>query len=988
VISKSENKLLSSDNRGTSTNVGRKTIESLPTLSRSITDFTKLTPQSNGTSFAGQDNRLNNLSIDGSIFNNNFGLQALPGSQTNSTPISLDAIEEIQINVSPYSLRERDFTGAGINAITRSGTNDFSGSIFFNNRNQSLIGTKADTTKLKINDFNVNQFGFRLGGPIIKNKLFFFVNFEGERRNDPGVTFFANDANGVTDNNETRVSKADLDNLSSFLKDKFNYDAGKYQDYDLQTFSNKALAKIDWNINDKHKLSSRFSYLRSSREVPVSNSGTFARDVRRDDAFAMTFQNSNYLINNDIYSFVTELNSSLSSKISNNLILGYTANRDYREEKSSPFPLVDILQGGRSYITFGSEPFTPNNKLNTDNLQLQDNLSISLRKGHELTLGVNFDQFKFLNVFTPNIHGQYVFNNLNDFYLSANANLAGQLDTVKKARYVLGYSTLPDRGVWNAEFTANQIGGYIQDQWQVTDNFSLIYGVRVDAPFFSSKGLENDSVAKYNFKDSEQGDYKISTSKLPGLQVLINPRAGFNWDVRGNKSLVLRGGTGLFSGRPAFVWISNQLSNNGVQSGEIRIDNSSQYAFNPSVTANIPANVTAPAPSYAVAFTDPNFKYPRLWKGNLAVDAKLVWNIIGTVEFNASRGINDLNYINANLEAPKTTTFSGPDGRPVFPGMQNNGTLLAGTPYNNATRINDRVTSAVVLNNTSGSNAFNITAKLERPNIKGFAAMVAYNFAQAKDFISAGSIAFTSWSTNLTVNGNNRPDLAFSNNDQRHRFIFNVGYRKEFSKVFAFSVNLFGESRSQGRYSFVYSNDFNGDGIAGNDLIYIPTAEQVNFAQYTDNNGTTNTTADDITYTVQQQKDAFEKFVNSDSYLKSHRGQYMERNGGLLNRITRLDFSAMTEFFIKTGVEGGKQTRHTLQFRCDIFNIGNMIRSKWGVGDILNNTAILRYDKLDANGVPLYRMTTVNRSLDYAPTRKSAFISDVWQLQLGVRYYF
>jgi hypothetical protein len=218
--------------------------------------------------------------------------------------------------------------------------------------------------------------------------------------------------------------------------------------------------------------------------------------------------------------------------------------------------------------------------------------------------------------------------------------------------------------------------------------------------------------------------------------------------------------------------------------------------------------------------------------------------------------------------------------------------------------------------------------------------------------------------------------------------IFNVGYRKEFSKVFAFSVNLFGESRSQGRYSFVYSNDFNGDGIAGNDLIYIPTAEQVNFAQYTDNNGTTNTTADDITYTVQQQKDAFEKFVNSDSYLKSHRGQYMERNGGLLNRITRLDFSAMTEFFIKTGVEGGKQTRHTLQFRCDIFNIGNMIRSKWGVGDILNNTAILRYDKLDANGVPLYRMTTVNRSLDYAPTRKSAFISDVWQLQLGVRYYF
>jgi hypothetical protein len=977
IISKSENKLMSSDNKGTSTNIGKRTLESLPTLSRSITDFTKLTPQSNGTSFGGQDNRLNNLSIDGSTFNNNFGLQALPGSQTNSTPISLDAIEEIQVNLSPYNLRERDFTGAGINAVTRSGTNDFSGSAFFNTRNRNFVGKKADTTDVSksISSFDVKQFGFRLGGPIIKNKLFFFVNGEGERRSDPGTTFFARNANNVSENNITSVQQSDLDGLSSYLKDKYNYDPGKYQDYNLNTYSNKLLAKIDWNISDKHKFSVRYSYLRSSRDVPVSNSGSSGG--RRDNLLSMSFQNSNYVINNDINSIVAELNSNFTSKFSNNIIIGYTGNRDYRLIKGTPFPLVDIKdkKNGNNYITFGTELFTPNNRLNSDNLQFQNNSSIELKGGNSLSFGINYERFSFVNTFTPTIYGQYSYNNLSEFYLSSNSYLNNTTDTVKK-NYNLTYSNIDDGKLWSADLKANTAGAYIQNNWSPTEYFNLNYGVRIDVPFFSSKGAQNDSVSKYNFKDGSNDAYKISTSSLPSIKnnVLVNPRIGFNWDVYHNKSFVLRGGTGLFSGRPPFVWIANQFGNNGVQSGSISsiLGNSGNpsstnpiYPFNPDVSANIPKNLTpnTPARSYNIAATDPNFKYPQLWKGNVAIDKKIIWNVIGTFEMNASKGINDVYYINANVGSVKDS-LKGIDNRPKY----------------SINRINSKISDATVLKNKNGSFAYNFTFKLERPIINGLGAMVAYNFAVSKDYISAGSIAFNSWRDNVSVNGNNFVDLAYSNNDQRHRIISNVSYRKEFSKIFAFSVNLFTESRNQGRFSYTYTGDINGDGNStANDLMYIPKEGETQFISIP-------ATPSSPAFSIQQQNDAFEAYIKQDPYLSANRGKYAERNGAILPWVTRFDLSTMVEFFIKTGAE--KNKRHTLQLRADMFNVGNFISSKWGVGDIVNRQQILKYENA-VGGVPKFTMNrNSSGSLDYKTTRKSAFLNDVWQAQFGVRYYF
>jgi Carboxypeptidase regulatory-like domain len=970
-------RLISPDRKGTGTNISRKTLENLPTLSRSITDFTKLTPQSRGTSFAGLDDRFNNLTIDGSIFNNSFGLQSLPGSQTNSTPISLDAIEEIQINLSPYSVKEAGFTGAGINAITKSGTNTFHGSAFYNQRNEAYVGKDAGNTRIQVANFDVKQFGFRFGGAIIKNKLFFFVNAEAERRNDPGVSFVANNGDATADANETRVKATDLDALSSFLQSKFNYNPGAYQGYDLKTYSNKALARIDWNINDVHKFSFRFNYLRSYRDVPVSNSGAF--NGRRDNLFAMTYANSNYVINNDIYSAIAEINSSFSNRMSNNMIFGFTANRDYRSSNSTVFPLVDILEGGRNLITFGYEPFTANNTLNTDTWQWQDNIQL-YRKKHTYSMGVNFEAFKFFNSFTPTIYGRYAFKSLADFYTSANAFIANPNITtnpVQLQQYDLTYSAQAGGALWAATTKAYQVGAYIQDEFTPFKNMNITYGVRMDIPFFGNTALTNDSVSNYAFKDEEGKYLPLNTGKLPGAKPLFNPRLGFNWDVTGKKQTQIRGGVGVFSGRPAFVWISNQMGNTGVQSGSLSSQNTTAFAFNPDPRKWIPGTITSPAPSYNIAVTDKNFKFPQIFRTNLAIDQQLPWGMVASVEFLYTKFINNVAYINANLREA-TSNFIGADTRPRF-----NGYGLTGTAQNNANRINPKITDATVLKNTDGGYSGNFTVKLEKPFRNNFGWMMAYNRGFSKDLISAGSIAFSSWSQNFSVRGNNHPDLSYSNNDQRNRFIANLTYRVEWLKRLGTTFSLFYESRTQGRYSYVYSGDFNGDQLNGNDLVYIPANKAETFFEtFTDNNGTA-TTSDDITFTPEQQQEAYWNYIQQDEYLSKRLGQYAERNGAILPMVTRMDLSITQDI----SQNFGKQ-KHSLQLRMDIFNIGNLLNQKNGVGDVVNNNALLAARGLNAQGYPIFRMNTVNRSLNYATTRKSTNLGDVWQMQLGVRYTF
>jgi hypothetical protein len=974
--------LISKDKKGTSSNFNRRLISALPTLGRNFTDITKYTPQGNGTSFAGQDNRFVNLTIDGSIFNNSFGLQALPGSQTNSAPISLDAIEEIQVNISPYNVKEAGFTGGGINAVTRSGTNTLHASGFYNIRNESLVGDKAGyqgKQDVVTTAFDVKQFGASVGGAIIKNKLFFFANYEGERRNDPGTNFIASTGSN-SGANVTRVKSSDLQGLTTFLKDKFGYETGAWDNYSLITKSDKALVKLDWNISDKHKLSVRGNMLKSVRDVPMSNSGGFSG--RNGNLFGLNAQNSNYEINNDIYSLIGQLNSRLSDKVQNEMIFGYTANRDYRGQKSISFPTIDILDAGRNYAAFGSEPFTPNNILSTDTWQFSDNMTIYKGK-HTFSLGMNFESFEFFNQFTPTVNGQYVFNSLADFYTSANAWIANNNMTanpVSLRRYNLSYSNLAGGSLWNAVTKSYNAGFYFQDDVPLNDKLSFTYGARFDVPFFGNTGFTNTEVDGFNFVDETGAPTKLSTSQLPSPKLMVSPRVGFNLDVMGDKKTQVRGGMGLFSGRPAFVWISNQIGNNGVQSGSISTDNTTIYPFSPNVKRNAPtiANPGQPAPSYNIAVTEKSFRFPQVFRTNLAVDQKIFWNIVASAELLFTQSLSNVFYYNANL-TPATSSFSGPDNRPRFNTFNTaTGTILTSTAFNNAVRVNPKITDATVLKSGPFGQSFMTTFKLEKSYSKGFGWMAAYTYGNSQDYISAGSIAASSWTGNRTVRGNNLPDLTFSDNDIRHRIIGNVTYRKELANTMALQFTLGGQSQNQGRYSYTVNGDLNGDGNQSNDLIYIPkNTGEMNFEQYT---------ASGVTYTVAAQKAAFENFITNDPYLKGNRGSYAQRNGASFFMVPRFDFSTVLEIFRNIGKQ-----RHTIQLRADIFNVTNLLNSKLGVGYNVNNSSPISLGSKTFDPVtnqPIYRMAAVNGSLDYKTFRLGTSLFDVWQAQFGVRYSF
>ena len=964
------NEIMSAARTGASTNIKKEVINTLPTFSRGLNDFIRLTPQStsssvasttgSGSSFSGQDSRFNNLTIDGSIFNNSFGLASGPGGQTNSTPISLDAIDEIQVNIAPFDVRQGGFTGAGVNAVTRSGTNKFEGSAFYNIRNQSLIGTKIDGEDVfseRIDNgslkFNIQQTGFRVGGPIIKNKLFFFVNGEFERRLDPATTYVAFRDEATTpaaDPFVTRVRASSMDSLRTFLSDKYGYNAGEYENYDLQTYSDKALVKLDYNINANHRASIRYNYLRSFRDVLASNSGSFSG--RSGNNFAMNFSNSNYIINNDIHSVIAEVNSVFGSKMSNAFQVGFTANRDYRTSGGGIFPLVDILEEGRNYTTFGYEPFTPNNRLDTDTWQVQNNTTF-YAGAHTITAGINFEAFEFRNTFTPTYYGQFVYNSLADFYAAANGD-----QSVELRRYQLTYSALEGGALPTATTQARQLGVYLQDEIDLLENrLRLTAGVRVDVPFFAQTALNNPAVDTLNFA----GGARYSTSQLPDAQIMFSPRLGFNWDVKGDRSLQVRGGTGIFSGRPAFVWISNQVGNNGILTGSLRQDNTTAYPFTTDVTAYIPDNPTTPS-SYNLALTDPNFKWPQVWRSNIAIDVKLPFNLVGSIEALYSQTLNNVMYNDVNQTQP-IGTFSGADDRPYF-----------GTTQNDR-RLNTQITDAMLLFNTGEGYSYSITPKLERQFKNGWYAMIAYNFAAAKDLISAGSIAYSSWRDNFSVTGNNTPDLAFSNNDQRNRFIGAASYRLEYANIGATTFSLFFQSGNQGRFSFAYNGDMNSDGLQSNDLMYIPTdatdANQILFQDIT--NGPT----------AAEQAAAFETFIVNNEYLSSRRGQYAERNGVLLPWLTTIDLSVQQEVFVTV-----KDRRHTLQFRWDVSNFGNLLNSNWGNGFRTVNRTPLQFRERNANGQAVYRFNQVAGEFPTEAIGTRTDLDDVWQMQFGVRYIF
>ena len=961
---------LSSTVTGASTSIPKEAIMAFPTIGRTITDFTRLTPQASGSSFAGQDNRLNNITLDGSYFNNSFGLAGQPGGRTGVSPIPIDAIEQIQVNVAPFDVRQGNFTGAGVNAVTKSGTNDFEGSIYYTTRNQSYVGTKSvGTSVFNPGTFKFTQPGGYISGPILHDKLFFFFDYEKDALTQPATTFLANTGGQTIAGNTTRVLASDLDALSTFLQQKFNYNTGPYANYNFEVPSDRYIGKVDWNVNDRNKFSFRYSQLDSKSDQPISNSGALGNSAgsRRDNLNSMSFQNSGYSILENIKSYIGELNTQVGTNMSNQIIAGVTQNDESRGYKGSLFPLVDILNGGTNYISFGFEPFTPNNQLRYKTYQFQDNLSMALEK-HDLTFGVTAQKYNSQNVFFPGAQSAYVYNSLADFYADANGYLANPTRTtapITLKTFQVRYNNIPGQTEPLQPLEVYTYGAYAQDDWRATNNLKVTLGVRVDVPVFSATAFNNPTANALSFRDQTGATVQYNSGKLPNANPLFSPRLGFNLDAKGDRTTIFRGGTGVFSGTPPYVWISNQIGQTGILTGFDQFTNSTARPFNPNPDAYKPTNVTgASASSFELDVTDPNYHFSQVWRTDLAVDQRLPWGVVGTAEMIYGKEMNGAYYIQANLPAA-TSAYTGVDTRMRW---------LAGT-----NQINKNITAAYVISNANTGSSSTLSGSLLKQFTNGFFAKAAYSYGVSKNSVDPGSTASANWNSNAISNDPNNPGVGYSSFSPKHRMFLALSYRREYFKAGATSISLFTEGRTQGNASYTFSADANGDGAA-NDLIYIPkSTAEMNFSAYT-----TPVNGVPTTFTAAQQTAAWEAYIEQDSYLSAHRGEYAQRNAVFLPVQFHTDMGVTQELF---GAAGGK--RNTLSLRFDILNLDNLLNHNWGAGQRLVQSQPLVPKGADASGALTYNLRNIGTDLLPPATYQNTLgIADVWRMQVGLRYTF
>ncbi len=982
VITGSKKRTSASDKTGVSTVINNRVLATMPTISRSITDFTRLTPQANGNSFGGRDNRLNNITVDGANLNNNFGLNSDPLPGAGNSPVSLDAFEEISVNLSPFDVKQGNFTGGNIAAITKSGTNTFHGTAYGYFRNQKFVGENVKGEKAPNPDAKTTIYGLSVGGPIIKNKLFFFVNAEQESK-PPAAGITWSPTGGSGSGNVSDVTATDLQKVSDHVK-SFGYDPGVYDNFPaFKNDNRKFLAKIDWNISNKHKLTAKYSDFSGTQDFQPSQSGNIGGTQSgvtygpKYSQTAMAFSGFSYQQKDIVRSGSLELNSNFNSRLSNQLLATITKTSSDKIHIGGAFPSIDILKGAQNYISVGNEPFNGNNNsVVNDIYTITNNLTYYAGK-HTLTAGVSYEYQEVGNMFMRGATGYYLFNSLDDF-----------LTNKAPAKFAQTYSLIPGKdAVYSAELKIGQLAAYVQDEININPKFKLTLGVRIDQPIYPEQPLENPANSALTFQDREGKNMHINTGSFPKAVPLFSPRAGFRWDPEGDKSLIIRGGTGIFTGRIPFVYLTNIPTNSGMyqysSNVNVSLNNPAQpvdmndFTFNPDPTAYNPfynkglnsfyfPTTAGSTASQDFAVTDRNFRFPQIWRTSIGFDQQFGYGWSLSADFMYTKDINATTMYNANQPQPTGTVRTGGIIRPAYSANSNA-----------ARRLNPGITNAIVLDNTNKGQSFIFTTQVAKAFSNGLYGSLAYNYSFSQDVTAnPGSQASSVWNANPNFGTLNALDLYNSSFAIPHRVVGNISYRIEYAKHLATTFSLFYEGSSLGRYSYIYNGDLNWDGYS-QDLMYIPTdARDVNEIRFVDKMYGT------ALYTAAQQASIFEAFIEQDPYLRKHRGQVAERFGALMPWYNRFDAKLIQDIFVKVG---GR--RHTLQVTADVYNISNLLNKNWGVRKlyVLNNP--LRVENV-VDGVPGFSISPSNNIPINQTFIDNVSTASTWSMQLGVRYIF
>ena len=965
---------------GAATNINSSQIANLPTVSRSITDVTRLSPYGgNGMSFAGSDGRTANFTVDGANFNNNFGLSdKLPGG---GNPISLDATEELQVVISPYDVRQTNFIGGGVNAITKSGTNTFKGSAYIYHRNENMRGDAVYGQQIPSAREKDRQttYGFTFGGPIIKDKLFIFAN--AEMIKTPTIANrWRGSTNGVGDVTSylSRTTLADLQTVSDFVKSKYGYDTGSYTDFPADEDTYKILARLDWNITDRHHLALRYNYTKNTLWNACNASsmdGGTRSAFNRLSEYSMSFANSMYSMENLVHSFSLDLNSRLTDNLSNQLLATYSKLDDIRGTNSSEFPFIDILDGfgdptsPGNYMALGYELFTYNNAVHNTIWNIKDDVTYYMGS-HKIMAGITFEHQMADNQYMRNGTGYYRYSSIDDF-------ISGAAPEIVCLTYGYDGESKPA-----ARVQFNRAGIYAQDEWNVNDKFKLTFGTRIDGLFFNNGDLMTNNAIKaldYNGRS-------IDTGKWPSNSITFSPRVGFTYDVFGDKSLKLRGGSGLFSGRLPLVFFTNMPTNGGMVQYQAQLNAANlakkfpngEYSMNdfagglvtdgkggyieplkeklfamgyPSTVS--PDDGTVPS---SISAVDPDFKMPQVWKTSLAIDYQIPvsFPFSVTLEGIYNKKIHDNSISDWSMRPVEGfARWNGVDNRPIYPSGFRSGT------------------KAFVLENTSKGYGWSANITLNAQPFEWLSLMAAYTHTVSKEVTGMpGSAAESAFTYVPTVNGPNNIKLHNSQYVTPDRIVANATLHDKSGNHYSLIYETW---RGGYNYSYMMANDMNGDGY-NYDAIYIPRDNEVGVNQ------------GDFRFATADDMQRFMDFVHNDSYLKSHQGEYAEAYSVYSPWVHRVDFAYKHDFKLNVG-----KTTHRLQVSLDVKNVLNIFNSEWGVAKYMNSTLndgrILRYENTDAQGYPVFSTPSAvsAKTETWVPNYS---IGQCWYASIGIKYMF